>query len=185
MDILRILDELHSEAVEKPRSYFGLTLGLNKDEVSMLIAKARASLPNEVKAAVQTVRESERIVSSAQEDASMTLEGARKDADRIVAEAQREAQRILEQAQIQQERMLAESEILKLSKAQSEEIRNAADRDSLQMRRGAEKYAFDVLCQLESVVGKVMTTIDRGKAEMQPQREQPVAISPVRERVRS
>jgi gas vesicle protein len=66
-----------------------------------------------------------------------------------------------------QERMVAESEILKLSKAQSEEIRNAADRDAMNMRRGAEKYAHDVLSHLEGVVGKVMTSIEKGKQEVQ------------------
>lgn len=185
MDILRILDQLHTLAVEQPKTYLGVTFGLNKDEVSMQIAKVRASLPNELKAAVATVRESERIVDSAREDASMTVESAKKEADRVIAEAQKEASRIIDQAKIQQERMIAESEILKLSKAQSEEIRGSADRDAIQMRRGAEKYAYDVLCQLEGVVGKVMTTIDRGKAEMQPARPPENAIIPqARERTR-
>lgn len=168
MDILRILEDLNYLTVEKPRKLLGLPLyaGLDQDEISMQIAKVRASLPNELKAAVATVRESERIVEGAKEDASMTLENARKEADRLMAEARIEAERIIEQAKLQQERMVAESEILKLSKAQSEEIRTTADREALQMRRGAEKYAYDVLCQLESVVGKVMTTIDRGKQEM-------------------
>ncbi|MBI1757306.1 MAG: hypothetical protein HY248_00095 [Fimbriimonas ginsengisoli] len=183
MDILRILDDLHHLAVDRPKSYFGLTVGLNKDEVSMQIAKVRASLPNEVKAAAVTVRESERIVDSAREDASITLEGARKEAERLTAEAQREANRILEQARIQQERMIAESEILRISKAQAEEIRSTADRDAGQMRRGAEKYAFDVLCQLEGVVGKVMSVVDRGKAEMV--RPEPLPAQPQRERVRA
>lgn len=186
MDILRILDQLHVLAVQKPKTYMGMTFGLDKDEISMQIAKVRASLPNELKAAVATVRESERIVDSAREDATLTVESARKEADRLLAEAQREAQRIVEQAKIQQERMIAESEVLKLSKAQSEEIRASADRDSIQMRRGAEKYAFDVLCQLESVVGKVMTTIDRGKAEMQPVQKptEAVVLPQPRERTR-
>ncbi len=185
MDILRILDELHALAVEEPKTYLGVTFGLNKDEVSMQIAKVRASLPNELKAAVATVRESERIVDTAREDATMTIETARKEADKLISEAQKEAQRIVEQAKINQERMISESEILKLSKAQSEEIRNSADRDAVQMRRGAEKYAFDVLCQLENVVGKVMTTIDRGKAEMQPAKPvESALVAQPRERTR-
>ena len=49
MDILRILDDLHTLAVEQPKTYLGMTFGLNKDEISMQIAKVRASLPNELK----------------------------------------------------------------------------------------------------------------------------------------
>lgn len=182
MDILRILDDLQS-LIDKPVSFAGMTFGLNKDEITMQIAKVRASLPNELKQAVATVRESDRIVETAREDATMTLEASRKEAERVIAEARKEAERIVEQAKLQQDRMVNESEILKLSKAQSEEIKNAADRDALQMRRGAEKYAYDVLVQLETVVGKVMTTIDRGKQEMS--KSEPGANTPVpRERTR-
>jgi cell division septum initiation protein DivIVA len=165
MDILRLLEDLKN-LIEEPKSFGPVTWGLDKEEINMQIAKIRASLPQELKAAVSTVRESERIIDTAREDATMTLENARKEAERITAEAKTDADRILEQARLQQERMVADSEILKLSKAQSEEIRNAADRDAVQMRRGAEKYAYDVLSQLEGVVGKVMTTIERGKSEM-------------------
>jgi cell division septum initiation protein DivIVA len=181
MDILRLLDDLSDMTVEKPRYFGPLAFGLNRDEIAMQIAKVRASLPNELKAAVATVRESDRIVETAREDATMTLENARKEADRIVSEARSEAERQLEQARLQQQSMVHESEILKLSKAQSEEIRNAADRDATQMRRGAEKYAYDVLTQLEGVVGKVMTTIDLGKQEIGP-REVPTVLA--REKVR-
>jgi len=165
MDILRLLDDL-SQLIDQTPAFGPITWGLNRDEISMQIAKIRASLPQELKTAVNTVRESERIIDTAKEDATMTLESAKKEAERILIEARRESERIIDQGKIQQERMIAESEILKLSKAQSEEIRNAADRDAVNMRRGAEKYAYDVLSQLEGVVGKVMTSIEKGKQEV-------------------
>jgi cell division septum initiation protein DivIVA len=143
----------------------------------------RASLPQEIKHAVAKVKESERIVDSAKEDASATLETARREAERLVAEAKKEAERVLEQAKLQQERMTAESEVLKLAKSQGEEIRNAAERDSTVMRRGAEKYAYDVLLQLEGVVGKVVTTIEKGKQDLERVPE-PAASMPLREKVR-
>lgn len=168
MDILRLLDQLHDLTIERPKPIVGkLTWGLDKDEISMQIAKVRASLPTEVKQAAATVRESDRIVETAREDATMTLDSARKEAERIIAEAKADAERLIEHAKLQQQQMVSESEILKLSKAQSEEIRNGADRDAASMRRGSEKYALDVLNQLEGVVGKVMTTIERGKTEME------------------
>jgi regulator of protease activity HflC (stomatin/prohibitin superfamily) len=182
MDILRILDELDELAVEQPRKIFGkLYYGLDPDEVHMLIVKVRASLPQEVKQAVQTVRESDRIVETAREDASMTVDAAKKESDRLVAEAQREVELILSQARAEQQRMVAESEVLKLAKSQAEEIRNAADREALQLRRGAEKYAIDTLGNLESYAGKIMSTIERGKQELRG--PEPVS-APVREKVR-
>jgi len=181
MDILRLLDEL-ANLIDVP--HIGkLSWGLDRDEISMHISKVRASLPQDLKTAVNTARESERILDAAREDANLTVEAARKEGERMLAEAKKECERIIEQARLQQDRMVHESEILKLSKAQSEEIRNAADRDSMNMRRGAEKYALDVLLQLEGVVGKVMTNIERGKQEMQP--PQPPSPSPdKRERTR-
>jgi len=166
MDVLRILDDLNTLVVDKPRHFGPVTWGLNKDEISMQITKIRASLPNEVKAAAATVRDAEQIMNRAREDASKTTESAQKESDRIIGEARKEAERLIEQARLQQEHMIGESEILKLSKAQAEEVRNAAEREATVMRRGAESYARDVLSQLEGVVGKVMTTIERGKQEM-------------------
>jgi cell division septum initiation protein DivIVA len=149
MDILRILDDLHHVAVDQPKKLVGkLTYGLDVDEVSMQIAKVRASLPAELKAAVATVRESERIVDTAREDATSTLDNAKREAERILADTRKEAEKILEQTRLQQERMVSESEILKLAKAQAEEIRNSADRDGVAMRRSADKYVLDVLTQL-------------------------------------
>lgn len=174
MDILRLLDELKEMAVDRPKTFAGFTTGLDKDEINMMIAKIRASLPQEVKQAVQTVRESDRIVESAKEDASMTLENAKRESERMLTEARAEAEKIVEHAKAQQDRMVHESEILKLAKAQSEEVRSVADRDSVQMRRGAENYALDVLSQLETVVGRVMTAIERGKAEIQPREDKPL-----------
>lgn len=182
MDILRMLEQLHELACEKPKGFLGLKWGLNQEEIAMQIAKIRASLPQELKQAVAKVRESERIVDTAKEDANVVLENARKEAERLLSEAKKESDRIVEQARLQQERMIAESEILKLAKSQGEEIRNSAERDSTQMRRGAEKYAYDVLVQLEGVVGKVVTTIEKGKQDLDRAPE-PATLAP-REKVR-
>ena len=163
-----MLENLHEIAVEKPRSLFGpLAWGVNKEEVAMQIAKIRASLPNELKQAVTVTRESERIVENAKEDAQMTLERAKREAERTIADARMEADRLIEQAREQQQILVSESEVLQIATNQGQDIQSSAEREASQIRRGAENYAFEVLCQVESTLGKLMTTIDRGKAEMQ------------------
>jgi cell division septum initiation protein DivIVA len=182
-DILRMLQELHDQIVDHPRYFGKIGYGINRDEISIQIAKIRASLPSELKEASAKVRESERIVDSAKVDANATVEAARRESDRCLIDARKEAERTLDQAKIQQERLVSESEILKLAKAQAEEIRNSADRDASQIRRGAEKYAHDVLVQLEGVVGKVMGVVEKGRQDL----ERPTESSAVvvqRERVR-
>ena len=185
MDIIRLLDELNDLAVEQPRQIIGpLYWGFNPEEVGMMITKIRSSLPQEMRVAATTVRETDRILENAKEDAAQTVEKARIESDRMIADANREVERLIEQARLQQERMINDSEILKLTKAQSEEIRNSADRDAIQMRRGAEKYAFDVLSQLEGVVGKVMSTIEAGKREVSSRETNNAPTAMPRERTR-
>ena len=181
MDILRQLADLES-MIETPRDFLGLIWGMNREDIVMQISKIRASLPQELKNAASTMRESDRILEEARADATGILDSARKEAERIAAEAHTEAERHIEQARLVQDRMVSDSEILKLSKAQSEEVRAAADRDALNMRRGAEKYTYDVLSQMEGVLGKAMTAIERGKSEIAPEAK-PVAV-PVREKAR-
>jgi cell division septum initiation protein DivIVA len=180
MDILRQLEDLKN-MIDSPKEFLGLVWGLDRDEIGMQISKIRASLPQELKNAASTMRESDRIMEEARADAATLLENARKEVERIHVEARMEAERAIEQARLEQSRMLADSEILKLSKAQSEEIRAAADREALNMRRGAEKYAYDVLAQLEGVVGKAMTTIERGKNDLAPDK---AALPAAREKAR-
>lgn len=185
LDILRMLEDLEEVAVERPRQFGPIAWGLDKEEIQMQIHKVRASLPGEVKQAQTLTREAERHMSQAREEAEKVVEGAKREAERMVAEAHKEAERIAHEARLQQERMLAENEILKLAKAQADEIRTAADRESSALRRGSEDYAYNVLSQLESVVTKVMTTIDRGKAEIKPTSLPETAVVPSRDRDRA
>lgn len=184
MDVLRILDDLNN-LVEAPKHIGKLTWGLDRQEISMQITKIRASLPNEVKAAAATVRDADQIMNRAREDANKTIENSQKEAERLLAEARKESERLIDQARLQQEKMIDESEILKLSKAQAEEVRNGAEREATQMRRGAENYAYDVLTQMEGVVGKVMNSIERGKNDLRSQPEALPQTAVVREKVRA
>lgn len=163
-----MLEDLEEIAVERPRSFGPFHWGLNRDEIQMQIAKVRASLPGEVKQVQSMTREAERNLEQARQEAEKIQEAARREAERIVEESRKEAERLLHEARLQQERMLAEHEILKLAKAQADQVQHEADREATALRRGSEDYAYNVLTQLETVVTKVMTTIDRGKAEIRP-----------------
>jgi len=184
LDILRLLEDLEELAVERPKSFGPIAWGLNRDEIQMQISKVRASLPGEVKQAQILTREAERHVVAAREEAEKIQEGAKREAERMISEAKAEADRITKESQVAQERKLAENEILKLAKAQADEIRSSADRDASMLRRGSEDYSFQVLTQLESVVSKVMNTIDRGKAEIRPTMAPDSAVVPARDRDR-
>ncbi len=186
MDVIQMLEDLNTIAVERVRTVGPLAWGLKKDDVAMKITMIKSSLPDELKQAFQTMREAEKIREHAKVDADATLENTRREGERILAEARKEAEKIIEHAHQQQERMVHDSEVLKLAKAQSEELRSSADRDAIQMRRDAEAYAYNVLRQLESVVGKVMAAVERGKSEMDKVEAVPNGtVQPQREKVRA
>lgn len=176
MEIVRALDDLR-EHIERPKQFFGLTFGLNKEECAVLIRRIQALLPEQVKQADQMMRQSERIVGSAKEDASMALERAKSEADKTVQAARKEAERLLEQAQLERDKMLSDNEILRLAKQEAERLKGESEEEAARLRRGADDYALDVLFRLENVVGKVMTTIERGKGEMQRPTQ---AVTPVK-----
>lgn len=165
IDVLRLLENLRDLA-EKPKSFMGIAFGYNEQELVMQIEKIRATLPREVKDAASVTRESERIMETAKEDADKAIEQANGQADKILAEAKREAERLVEQARLQQEQMINDSEILKLAKAQADEVRHSAEREANQMRRGADRYAHDVLTNLENSVSRVLSQVERGRAEL-------------------
>ena len=166
---MEIVDALHElkKYVEEPKQFLGITFGLNKDECTTLLRRIENLLPEQVKKATAITRESERIVGSAKEDASLALERARAEAEKMIAEAKKEAGRIVDQAHADREKLIHESEILKLAKTHAGRTRADAETEAARLKRGADDYALDVLFRLESVVGKVMATIERGKSEMQ------------------
>ena len=71
-----------------------------------------------------------------------------------------------------------------LAKAQADEVRHAAERESSQMRRGADRYAHDVLSNLENSVGKVLSQVERGRSELEHV-EKDLAPATMRDKVKA
>lgn len=177
MEITKALEELR-ENIESPKQFLGITFGLNKEECAVLIRRIHALLPEQVKQASAITRESERIVGTAREDATVTLERARAEAEKVLETSRKEAQRIIEQAAVERDRAVSESEIMKMAKQQAEHVKRESEEEAARLRRGADDYALEVLMRLESVVGKVMATIERGKSEIDRPQQAAVAGRP-------
>jgi len=175
IDVLRLLENLNSLA-EKPRSFMGLTVGFNKEEFQIQIDRIKGSLPRDVKEASSLLRETERVMENADDEASRIVDQAKREAAQTLEEVTQEAARILEQARLQQEQMVSESEVLKLAKAQAEEVRRAAENDSAALRREADRFANTTLDNLEAVVSKVMSNVERGRAELDRPKQQKSAV---------
>lgn len=179
IDVLRLLENLNGLA-EKPRSFLGITFGFNRQEFQIMIDRIKGSLPREVKDASNLLRETERVKEGAEDEASRIVDQGRREAARVIEESNQQAARLLDQARLQQQQMLSESEILKLAKAQAEELRRNVEDEVSALRRDVDRFAFDTLDNLEAVIGKVMSTVERGRAELSRQKPQavPIAKSP-------
>jgi len=166
MDILRMLQQLEEIAVERPSHIGPLYWRVDVEEISMHIAKIRASLPQEVKQAASVTRESEHIINAAKEDADSVLGRARAEAEKIIEEANAKAKLLEEQGKLEQSRLVSENEVLKLAKAQAEEVMNEAQKQASPTRRGADDYAYQVLNHIEAVLNKTLRNVEAGKEEI-------------------
>ena len=165
IDVLRLLDNLNSLA-EKPRTFLGVTLGFNRQEFQIQIDRIKGSLPRDVKDASNLLRETERVMEAADDEANRITDQARREAARTIEESNQEAARLLEHARVTQAQMVSEAEVLKLAKSQAEELRRSAENEAAQIRREADRFAYNTLDNLEAVVSKVMSAVERGRAEL-------------------
>ncbi len=185
-DVFALLEELSLLTTEDPRTIVGrLTYGLDKQEITLAIAKIKASLPAEIQNASFNIKESEKIKEQAAVKAEAVLAKAHEEGKRLLQQAEDHALQIIATAKEQQEHLVAQSEVLKLSKAQAEEIRNSAEREAAQTRRGADQYALDVLSKLESTIDKVSGHVKSSRSELTSQEVGPIGVGVIRnERIR-
>ncbi len=182
VDVFRLLDQLE-ELPEKAKHVplMNTLVGFDSEQFYYLVLKIRANLPEDMKKAARVARDSERIVEEARDAAVQQLEHARVEANRIIeasrAEAARtldksreEAGHTLDQARAQAAQMVEKSEIMQMAKTQAQEIIRHAETEATEIRKGADDYARDVLGNLEAVMGKAMTTIQRGRESLEKAR---------------
>lgn len=121
--------------------------------------------------------ESQRLRSDARAQSDRMIQNAREDHDRIIEEARREAERIEADARQHAEQLVAEHTITQSAKQSAEEIhRNLVDEtdelrrvtieESTEMRAQADEWAIARLEQLETILQKLMISVEQGKGQM-------------------
>jgi len=138
-DIYRAITELE-ELVRNGRHILGRWVIVDEELFATKLHRMRASLPDEIRKAMEIQRESERY-----------LRAAREEAQRIVEEAKREAERILEQARREAERLVEESLIVQQAEQRAREILQEAQQDAETRRRETDEYVRSVLKPLRTV----------------------------------
>ncbi|MBU0703749.1 MAG: hypothetical protein KKC18_07765 [Chloroflexi bacterium] len=149
MDILHLIDRLEETVKKSRRLPFSGLRWVNERNIWPLFDQMRISIPDEVRRAERVIREKER-----------TLAQAHEEAERIVTLARSEAAQLT-----------AEHSIARTADEQAVAIRKRAEREAEGVRAGADGYAFDVLCQLEQELRRALTVIENGIQTIQVERE--------------
>ena len=149
MDILYLVDRVEEIIKESRQVPFSQLRLVDEDRVWPLIDQMRISIPEEVRRAERIIREKER----------------------TIAQAHEEAERIIELARSEAAEVTANHSIAQAAEARADSIRKQAERDAQYTRSGADEYAFDVLCRMEQELKKALTVIENGIRAIQTERE--------------
>jgi F0F1-type ATP synthase membrane subunit b/b' len=119
-EILYLLDHLEELVGTSKRVPFSTKIMVEEDEFLDLIEQLRISIPNEVKQAQRVVKDRERIIAEAQQEASRIVDTARSRAeylisqDSITNESRVRAEDLLEQIEEKRKREIGEVEVYAL-----------------------------------------------------------------------
>ena len=174
VDVFRLLDQLEELPEKAKHLPFNTLIGFDNEQFYYLVLKIRANLPDDMKKAQRVARDSERIVDEARDVAVQQLESGRVEASRLLEQAKRdseqaleaarsEANRIVESARQQAAAMIEKNEIMRMATSQAHDLIRSAETESSEIRKGADDYARDVLANLETVMGKAISTVQRGR----------------------
>jgi dsDNA-specific endonuclease/ATPase MutS2 len=141
MKIEQLLDELDTLLDEGARVPFTHKLIVEEEVLEHIVEELRRCLPQEIAEAKTIVAERQTILD----------------------EAQREAQHIMDQAKGYVSKLTDDNIITKQAQEQANELIQQARKTTKELQTEANKYAFDVLRQLEVNIEKALETIRQGR----------------------
>jgi cell division septum initiation protein DivIVA len=143
MDTIELIDKLE-EIIGKSRKIpFSSNFIINENEIYEILDELRNVMPEEFKQARWIVKERENM-----------LEEAKRQAGRILGEAEEKA-----------EELISQSEIMKNAVKKSDEIISLAEAKARTLRLEAEDYSDEKLANLEAVVYKILSAVEKGREQ--------------------
>lgn len=140
MNIHEAIDRLEYLVAHSRQIPLTRTAVIDQEEALACIDDLRLSLPDEVKQARWTLQEQQRLLS----------------------EAQAEAARIVNKASERAQTMMGQQELLKRAEKQAETMLKEAAAKAEETKRAADKYAWDVMQNLEGQLLRTITTVKKG-----------------------
>jgi vacuolar-type H+-ATPase subunit H len=148
MSVYRVLDKLEACVHEGTWLPAGYRI-LSEERLIELLEKIRASLPEEVGRA--------KVIA--------------KDHDRMMRAAQEKAQAIVDEAASKHEELVEDSEILRRARTTADVVLREAEEKARKVRDGADRYANDVLAEMEGRLFGALGAVRKGRQVLDGQRQ--------------
>lgn len=143
MDAFEIVDRIEEFLDKSKRVPFSSNIIVNETEIYDLIDELRNMLPEEFKQSRWIVKEREN----------------------MIGEAKRYSEKIIREAKEKAEILVSETEVLKNATRKSEELMAAVEARARTIRLEAEDYADEKLANLEVILHKLLTAIEKGREQ--------------------
>jgi len=127
--------------VKCPRIPFSSRALVDEDRLLDLVEGLRSLIPPEVQQAQELVAQRDQILAE-----------AKREADLLVMEARRQAHSLTSEHIITQEAL-----------AEAEKVRKQLEQDTLSQQAGADRYAEELLTDLEAKIARALTIIQNGR----------------------
>ncbi|MBO7392990.1 MAG: hypothetical protein J6U98_02165 [Abditibacteriota bacterium] len=144
-----VFEEIYGVVSKIPIGHF--SFGVNIDEVSSLLSKARARLPEEIRKAKEVLSDSENILGAAKSNAENTVNLAND-----------EAKRILEAAEEEAAARVSETAIVGRAHEEADRIIAEAEKEARALKDGARNYAIDLMVNLREQLDSALVTVNNG-----------------------
>lgn len=145
-DLQSVLDELESLVDDAGHIPFTGRVVVQADRLYDLLDRLRASLPEAMQQAQKVLRER----------------------DRILAQAREEAESMVREAQAYAEKLTRETAIVQKAEEEAARIIDEANRTGREIRAGAREYADELLEKLEANLQKCLVVVRQGREELGP-----------------
>ena len=140
MSVYRVLDKLEAYVHEGTWLPAGYRI-LSEERLLELVEKLRASLPEEVGRAKVIAKDHERMLRAAQE----------------------KAQAIVDEAASKHEELVDENEIVQRARTTADVVLREAEERARATREGADRYAADILAEMESRLAGALGAVRKGR----------------------
>jgi hypothetical protein len=140
MSVYRVLDKLEAYVHEGTWLPAGYRI-LSEERLLELVEKVRASLPEEVGRAKVIAKDQERMMRAAQE----------------------KAQAIVDEAASKHEELVEDNEIVRRARTTADIVLNEAQERARKTREGADRYAADVLREMEARLANALGAVRKGR----------------------